>query len=61
MNKEFEKYFIGTLIIGIFISYLFLKTPNIIYKGNQSHEVIYNSKCYNNESKEISCKKNVDL
>jgi hypothetical protein len=60
MNTDFETYFIGTLILGIFINYLSLKTPNIIYRGNKSYETVYNSKCYNNESKEISCNKNVE-
>ena len=32
MNKQIEYYFLGTLIIGILLNYLFLKTPNIIYK-----------------------------
>jgi len=60
MNTEFEQYFLGTLILGIFINYLFLKTPNIIYRGNRAFETKYNSKCYNNESKEISCNKNIE-
>ena len=57
MNKEIEYYFLGTLIIGILVSYLFLETPNIIYKGGKNSKYIkkFNSKCYNNNSKEISC------
>ena len=55
MNSEFEKYFLGTLALGIFISYLFLKTPNIIYKGGSDSSFVteYNSKCYNQDSEEI--------
>jgi hypothetical protein len=60
MNTDFENYFIGTLILGIFINYLLLKTPNIIYKGGESYKTKYNSKCYNIDSKEISCNKNVE-
>lgn len=57
MNKQIEYYFLGTLIIGILINYLFLETPNIIYKGNKDVSYVkkIDSKCYYNNSKEISC------
>ena len=60
MNKQLEYYFLGTLIIGILISYLFLETPNIIYKGNKNSKHIkkFDSKCYNHNSKEVSCEEN---
>ena len=62
MNTEFEIYFLGTLAIGIFLNYIFLKTPNIIYKGGSDSSFVteYNSKCYNQDSEEISCNKNVE-
>ena len=60
MNTEIENYFIWTLFIGIFLTYLFIKTPNIVYKNNIQVETVYDSKCFNNHSEEISCnKKNV--
>ena len=60
MNKELEFYFLGTLIIGVLFNYLFLQTPNIIYKGRKDSKHIkkFNSKCYNHNSKEISCEEN---
>ena len=60
MNKEIEYYFLGTLIIGVLINYLFLKTPNIIYKGSKNNQYIkkFDSKCYDHSSKEISCEEN---
>ena len=58
MNKQIEYYFLGTLIIGILLNYLFLKTPNIIYKSKKNTITKYDSKCYNNNSKEISCTEN---
>jgi len=59
MNKQIEYYFLGTLIVGILINYLFLETPNIIYKGkkNASYVKKFDSKCYNDNSKEIACEK----
>ena len=59
MNKQLEYYFLGTLIIGIFISYLFLETPDIIYKGSKKSKYIkkFDSKCYNHNSKEVSCRR----
>ena len=62
MNSEFEKYFLGTLSVGIFLNYIFLKTPNIIYKGGQDSSFVteYNSKCYDQNSEEISCNKNLE-
>ena len=60
MNKQLEYYFLGTLIIGIFFSYLFLETPNIIYKGSKNSKYVkkFDSKCYNHNSKEVSCEEN---
>lgn len=60
MNKEFEYYFLGTLIFGVLINYLFLRTPNIIYKGSKNSNYIkkFDSKCYDQTSKQISCKEN---
>ena len=60
MNTEFERYFLGTLALGIFINYLLLKTPNIVYKGSENYETESNSKCYNVHSEEIACNKNVE-
>ena len=50
----------GLFGFGFFISYLFLETPNIIYKGNKNSNYIkkFDSKCYNHNSKEVSCEEN---
>ena len=58
MNKQLEYYFLGTLIVGILLNYLFLKTPNIIYKGKKNTLAKYDSKCYDHSSKEVSCTEN---
>ena len=59
MNTETENYLIGTLFIGILLNYLLLKTPNIIYKGNNSTRKMFDSKCFNSNSQEIVCNKNI--
>lgn len=44
-----DNYFIYTLFIGIFITYIVLPPPKIIYKSNNT--------CYKITNQEVACKK----
>ena len=59
MNKELEYYF-GNINCRYFDKLFIFETPNIIYKGDKGSNYIkkFDSKCYNHNSKEVSCTKN---
>lgn len=46
-----DKYFMGTIIAGVFICYMILPTPEIvyIYTKNNKHS------CYNFTKQEVAC------
>ena len=59
LMKLYQEYFFPPLIIGIFIAYVILPIPTILYKEPSYfvNTISDNSKCYSYDSKEISCSK----
>lgn len=57
--KIYQEYFFPPLIIGIFIAYIILPIPTIIYKQDEYdiNSISHNSKCYSYDSQEIRCSK----
>lgn len=57
--KLYQEYFFPPLMLGIFIAYVSLPIPTIIYKQDhyQVDKISDNSKCYGYDSEEISCSK----
>lgn len=57
--KLYQEYFFPPLMLGIFIAYLVLPIPTIIYKqvDYQVDTISDNSKCYGYHSQEITCSK----
>lgn len=45
-----DDYFTYTLFLGIFLTYVIVPPPKIIFKTN-------NNKCYKLTNKEVACKK----
>ena len=57
--KLYQEYFFPPLMLGIFIAYIILPIPTIVYKQDQYQidTVSDNSKCYSYDSQEIRCSK----
>ena len=55
--KLYQEYFFPPLMLGIFIAYIILPIPTIVYKQDQYHidTISDNSKCYSYDSQEIRC------
>lgn len=56
-----DKYLLLGLIIGTLITYLFIPSPNILYKDNLNTNVVdfsQQSNCYSVNTQEIKCPKN---
>lgn len=54
-----QEVLLGVLIAGTFLTYLFVPTPNVLYKDDVNKNDILNfetnSGCYNVKTQEIPC------
>ena len=54
-----QEVLLGVLIVGTLLSYLFIPTPNVLYRDEETNSDILNfeanSGCYNMSAKEIAC------
>lgn len=59
LMKLYQEYFFPPLLLGIFIAYVILPIPTIIYKQEyyKVDKISDNSKCYGYNSQEITCLK----
>ena len=57
-----QEVLLGFLIAGTFLTYLFIPTPNVLYKDDVTKDDILNfqsnSGCYNMKTQEIACPHN---
>ena len=57
-----QEVLLAVLIAGTFLTYLFIPTPNVLYKDDVTKDDILNfesnSGCYNMKTKEIACPHN---
>ena len=57
-----QEVLIGVLIVGTFLTYLFIPTPNVIYKDQKTKDEILSFEstggCFHMSTKEVKCPHN---